>query len=409
MWREIKEQILSKQRILGLELILGPEGALTFFAVLLASDGGKVLVEKTYPKLSSWQELVNTLPDRIPIAMAVTGRAVFQKAVQDAARFEGEKIVSAILPTVDAGDFYYQLVHAGGADELFVVKKEILDPVLERAEQLSLNVASVQLGYSPLIGIITLIASTSGELNTGAYCLKLADGSINFKAHQGTPIPHGEPVNLAGEEVSGLYLTAYAAALDAIIRGPETLVGIASSYIEGNASGQRYDQKFRIAVAFTLAVTLALLLVNFLLFSYYYGKGSGAASSDEARAARGAQYAAKKGEVGAEEAFFLERGWLKGYRLSLLASRLAAGVPDSVQLTALSIFPAHDHAGDGSPRLTFSRDTVLSSGSCKSPAELDDWLTRLRRLEEVRKVNVAAYRYNPRSGRSEFTLETVLN
>lgn len=413
MFQAFEERFIAENAVVGIEVILGTSGPQSFFAILLERQGGAARLKRIFKPVESIHALINILPQGIPISLSFTGKGVLFKEVEKPERFEGQQIIRDILPTVDPAEYFYELIENGSKAVLFVVKKNTIDTFLKRCEELSMNIQMLTLGYSSVSQFSDILEKRDIEILTVTYCIPFSADKIGQVKSQISEEQVGRgqfrEVTIDEEKIDSRYLIPYASALKWLISPNTDNPGISSAYVADKAFEQSYKIKLKKAITFTLIGTLALLIANFSLFSFYFDKAGKQESGSALRQEAFAKFEKKQNEVSSREAFFEKSGWLKGYSISLLAGKIVSRLPDSVSLTQLSFFPHEDLASGINLAPSFSRDTVIISGESTGPGDLDSWLYYLRRISRMKKISVKVYKYNARTGRGEFKLEAELH
>jgi len=409
MVETILNNIFSETIIAGIECSCNGQDSVTITGVLLGYKDGKVSLLKELVLVENLHQLFNKLPKGIPCAISITGKCVFQKEVFNHHEFENDKLVTAILPTVEPNDFYWQLAESESGSQLAVIKKDILDKLLYRMFELKINVQLLSLSYYSLIPNVELVLQTDTKLTLLCYQLWFADGIISrFETFIPDQRTTSDRLNICGETFDSKNLLAYCTALNYYLTGPVITEGLNSLIIKNNISEQQYKMKFRIMTSSILGITFLTLIINFCVFRYYSTYNNSFDATTSIRNLNRDNYLKFSQQVDRREYYFKKNGWLKGYRFSLLADRIAATVPDSVILSSMGIFPLRAQINSRVGDLDFSRDTIIITGICKNPLLLRGWLRDIKSINRIKDVKIDSYAINSHSNENEFHLTAFL-
>jgi len=409
MIKRIIRNISSEKLVAGLEFYFGIQDKLTFGGVILKNSNGKLKIQKVLPLTDNWNDLVNNLPSGIPCVINITGKAVFQKDVSRHEDFDKSKLVNSILPTVNAADFYWQINKMEGRSELAVVKKETFDFLLGRLDQLQLNIQVVYLSFYSISSCLEMLELGNASISLLSHTLKFHQGRlIECQPCQQLQFIPTEKISFRGESVETSYLLSYCAAFCYFLGISGDLEGLTNEIVENNKVDQYYKTKFKDVISITLSFSLLVLSLNFVFFQYYYSNTKKFSTSSNFVAESNQTYAHLKNELYNKELFFLKKGWLKAYNLSILSDRIAATLPNTITLNSLVIFPVEDRNSDLKVEPQFVRDTILIDGYCSNPNLLHAWTNDLKSVKRINKVKVDRYLLNTKAGKAEFKLTATL-
>lgn len=403
----LQEKLFAEKRVAGVELALLPSGGLLIQLLVLERLNGKIRIVKKCSDLPDLHSLVNELPAGIPCAVSITGKGVIQKAVVNIGAYAGNKVVNAVLQTADPADFFYEQGLVGVGLEVAILRRDTGIALLQRLQELQVTVVAVNLGFFALPAIAPLLAR-SLQLKTSTQCLDLNNGLVASYMTLPSGIPAGAALAIGENLLETPLVIAYASAARLLLFGPEEAPGLDLASLQTAIIAYRYKQRFRLATGAVLGAAFLLALVNYMVFSHYYASLNAYQSVQTESGAGYLAYSNLKQTLNKREHFFNSEGWLRSQKLSILADRVAATLPDSLQLTELTLVPAIALQSGSSATVHFAADTVLLSGKCRYPRSLTVWMDRLKALQQFKKVRLDRYVYDPKAGMASFSLEATL-
>jgi hypothetical protein len=416
MLSAFKHKILQIRKAHGIEISLLPDGKMMAYAVTLRLEKNRIIKEREFQVLGATGELLKKLEPGCPVAVTVNGKGVLHKKISpevpENQRFE------TVLPNANPAGFYLETEPYESCLSVAIVRKEVLDKIVEDLSRLKFRILSVRIGSGGVRWILPYVnANGNSMLRSNHYAFHLSGTGEVTDLESFTP--DGEKgsqkveYSVGDQYVYSTGLLAFASAIELFagmpVSGPWAANGgIHSAAIEKEKENYRDLKYFRAAGRALLAFLFTILLVNFLVYNHYFSKNrelqaSRLVNQDEIRHTEQLRTA-----VDAKDRFFRQHGWDHFPRLSFYADRIAGLLPEGAVLSGMQLFPLNANTlyADGSmPH--FKNDTIRITGSCEDPTELTRFANNLRDIPDFKEVDIRSYLYKKETASGIFIIEII--
>jgi Tfp pilus assembly protein PilN len=400
------ESLLQSRSVAGIECILSSDGIREINYVVLKKEKNKIITDSAGDKIQSLESLKTCFPVACPLFITLNGRGIIHRKFLYTEGESDAALLNKVLPAASLSDFYLQKIVADeGSLIVSVIRKSTADPVLNDLAKQGFHVLGCSLGAFAFQSIIPLLDNTvtSREIIVSGFKLSLGVNEISgFEPAEGDA---GVPVKLTGgDEIKPAFVVPFSSAIHYFIsQGREVLATIPSVTYE---SGEyRQKRRFNFTAGVAIAVFLAVLLANFLLFSSFSRKYNDYSARVSANQNMIQQYEKLKTEVEQRQLFLEKMGLLDASQTSFYADQVAKELPDAIQLTQMAIFPLEKKSNADEENLTFISKNILISGICKQSIELNIWMGILKKMNWVHEVNIVNFSQDKSENTGNFTIE----
>lgn len=398
MLEKLKDSIARSGKAAGIELVIENDGRAVYHLVVLERRKSVIstVVKKT--GLTELAQVRESIPERTPVVLSVTGRGVLFKQVP--ANTGKKELIEQALPNAQAADFYISVLE-GQAGFVFLARKDRITSYIDELDKAGLPVVNLYLGIAGLSSVVPFISSAESELITGGYRMTIANERIASVQLAGAAAPEEKTCRMGNEDIQTIALPAFGGAFGwlAFQTVPDD-----DEIIE---KYQLWREKlvFRRLGAGALVFFAALLFINLAVFFYLSGENSelGARNSSVLEGIRTVEKL--ETEFQQKERFLKEAGWINASKTSFYADQIAASVPATVLLKRLSVNPENVSESRKEKRLIFEAGRIVLEGTCKDPVVLNPWLSELKSMSWVTNVVSRKYQYDHKNRTGIFELE----
>lgn len=379
-------QLSASPCAVGLELT-GSGDALCANMVLVRKRRQQVEVEKHALNLTEIAAIQKAIPQGVPVVVVLSGKGVLHRFVNSSTT-DAATLLHKVLPNANAADFRVQQVAAAGGQHLVsVVRWPVALEQLEPLRAAGLPIVACSLGAAAAAEVLPFILPSAGsQLQAGTHRISWSDG-LPAGLEQ-TEAPETERVvELGGKTIPAAAIPAVAAAMQFLIGGGTARIVSEELTVAAGDFSQR--RLFRTGGLTLLAVTLVLLIGNYLAFSHYWDKK---AQLEEALQVNGGQLDRVRElnkQVATRRSFLAQTGLQQAGRHSFYADRIAAGLPDALQLTRMAIAPRERTTVEDS--IAFRPGVLVLEGECAQSVLLNDWINRLSNEPWIAKASLRSY------------------
>jgi Tfp pilus assembly protein PilN len=395
-------------QVAGVELALNPDGNIAIHTVVLKKAGSKIETVACLADLKSTNELATAIDKGYPVLLSLKGKGIIHKKINNGATDSWEVLLDKVLPNSSLQDFYVQKLAIDEQQALVsVARKSVIDGAINEITGQGYSVIACTLGPFAVQSVLPVIlpdTETTSELKFANTELLIRQGSI----HNYTNTAEAEPEWVAGEgsiNIPSNLLVAYASAFAYF--NPATslsgnIAGVQSALVEF-----KDGLKFKKTGIGLLAFFFTVLLLNFLLFSYYDDK----VKEKSARAALSSSELALidslSGQVEQRAMFLSKTGLSAPSRTSIYADQIAQSLPEEIRLTSLQIHPQKKDEED-EKKLEFDGSRILVGGSSKFSLDVNEWIRKMRASDWVKSISLLTYKQKDGNRPGEFLIEIKL-
>ena len=419
MLNTIRHRILQIRKAHGIEISLFPDGKMMASAVTLRLENSKIIKECELYFINSLEELAGKLDPGIPIALTVGGKGVLHKKISP--EMPEEKRFEAVLPNASPAGFYLEADSYERFLSVAIVRREVLDKVVNDLLRLNFRILSVRIGGGGIQWLLPYLNADGGStLRSNHYTFQLSGAGEVTELESFTP--DGESYrdsyaekleySVGDQYVYSQGLLSFAAALEllAAVPGAGSVAANGSIHLpalEKEREEYRYFKYYKAAGRALLAFLFTILLVNFLLYNHYFSKNRELQASRTVNQDELKRMERLRAVVDARDRFLRQHGWDHSPRLSFYADRIAGLVPDGATLTDMKLCPLNTTLYEEGSVPGFKRDTIQIAGVSDDPTELNRFANNLRNIPDFKEVNIRSYLYKKETGSGTFLIEII--
>lgn len=402
--------IFKNSRAAGVEVVFLPEKGIQLNITVIKVSGGNLSIEKTATSLDDIASVKAHVPADVPICLVLNGKGIIHKNLEITEKDEDKTLVRKVIPNANLKDFYLQAqARVGGQGFVSIVRKTVVDEILQALKKDHYFIVSVQLGAFSLLPIAALIneslkGKTSFELKNGGHNLTVNNNAIEEYLFDKASATVKTEVTIDNKQVPSDAVIALSAALGYL--QPEVKTGIAH-VPDTDIDREEFQQKriFTMVGAGAMAFFLIILIVNYLLLGNYSQKAS--EKEIEATQYAGIEKERKKleAEMKDKKIFIESMGVAESSNTSFYADRIVTSVPHDIDLSSLTINPLKKKIKKNE-RIEFNYNTIIVEGECSKSKELDDWVQNMKKeYNWIKQLTVIGYSQNNSQEKGSFKLE----
>ena len=405
MRKLLKQKVLQINTATGVEVTFLADGQLLMNSLTLRVHKGVLQKEAVTHSVKKISEL--KINKTIPVSIVCSGKGILIKKI------EGNKItdnpLQQVLPQANPNDFYVQSSNHNGFAAIALARKDLIDNLISEFEKEGFKILNFSLGFSIIDTILPFIKlDETDAIHSVNYLLKQNKQQlIDFELQ-------AEPQNCTQSEyfISGQYIQAaqilpYGAAATLIADYIENSPEINQEKVAANREHFVYQQYFKTAGFSFLIALFCLLLVNFIIYNYYFKENKKFQATQTISQQSLSMNKSLYAEVKKKEQFIKRSGWLKPSKTSFYADRFASLLPEDIWLTNLQFYPMHTSLLPNESSVSFKSDTILVSGSCTDAAQINTFISNLKTIEEIKNVFMKGYSYKKEENTGIFSLEII--
>jgi hypothetical protein len=382
----ILHKLTASRKAAGVELV---GGAAEFCAhvTLVRRRGNKLDVEKTVLNITDADALKKLIPSGIPVVVVLSGKGILHRTVSSGSD-DAAVLLQKVLPNATVADFCMQHIAAAQQQHLVsVMRRSAAEEQLDLLRRAGLPVVACSLGAAAAAEWMPMLwPQHPNTMQIGAHRITWLDGKP--AALEPAEIAETQPdISLSG-------ITLAAAAVPAFTAAAQYLSGGGNAFVQTDtlataATDFAQQRLFRTGGLALLAATLLVLIANYFAFSHYWEKKAALEEQLQVSGNVLEQVRELGRQTEMRRSFLEQSGWKHAGKHAFFADRLAAGIPQAMTLTRMSIAPREKTPQPDS--IAFRPGVILLEGECAQSVLLNDWITQLNTQPWINKASLLNY------------------
>lgn len=359
------------------------------------SKGGLSVVHTE--QLDDWESLrvYSQTHKDVPVSLLLQGKGILLKSVlQSQLTNNRETDIQQVFPAYNPQDFYV-LLHSGGeVCWIALIRRELLDALVNGLLEKQIRLVEVSIGPFVLDNVLQQLNVYNGVYVFDGHRIATdedggwigydfnAENHARFKTKIGTT------------HIEQEYLVAYAMAFHTLMGEFVRSYALEQPALTIGMDEARQQIKFKNNSLLLLGVVFLLLIISTLFFSYYQGENDRLKGQVGQQQFSGAEVKERSQAVAHYEQLLKELGWNGGISKAWLLDQLGVSLDRhvGVQLTALQINPAAQRKrGNGKESPRDLRNIMVVTGRCVSLDGLNTWVRALENTGWVDRLNMVRF------------------
>jgi len=317
-----------------------------------------------------------------PVALTVTGKGILVKKVAKLEAFNPAQL-NQYFPNLKAEDFYAQNFISGSDSYIAIVRRELIDGIVDKARKAGLQVLQVSVGPFAASHILRQLNFYNGQAVFDGHVIHYSKEFAweSYKYDEGAK--NEFPLKLGIEPIKEELVLAYATAFQLALYHRLEVIELGVESIQQKLKEFSENQKFRFRLAFVLMSAFILLLVNFLVFSHYNEENAELSSKVSSYNASAESLQKLSKSISESESLLKGIGWYKGKSYAQLSSVIAKNIPAGIVLTELLFNPMDVTESNRQRKEIYLAGTVKLKGEAKDLEAVNEWLYNLKQKESA--------------------------
>lgn len=366
MLKELLQGMMRLNAVTGLEVYNGKDGALQLHACTIRILKQQLSFENKHMHLKSALHFAKNFKPG-PLAVCLTGKGIITKKI-DRITVLDQQVINQVLPNANPDHFYFQHYISGEHSFVSAIRRTDADELIAQFEAKGFFILSL-------------------SLSLDAFAL---EGVLALKEGQLEP------------ELS----LAYAAAFQLLLN-PE-LTEIEHKGITFNRLQAFAKAKLKGIATVAGLVLLLMLLVNFMLFSYYSGQVRTLSAASNITATEVGKLKGLEKDINRKTALIRSAGWTGGLNYAYITDQLIACMPVDMSLQEFAVNPLDEQQSRNKHENVYLTKMVSVSGACSDASMLNNWIFAIKAKDWVRGCKILNYAINQDNGSGMFTISIQL-
>lgn len=382
----------SLDKCLGIELMILDTDIFSCRTTLLSLANQEIKVEKNTILEANLVSIINDLPKVYPVAITLTGKNIIHKCVEVLSD-QKEDILFRALPSIHKDDFFIQCYKEEDKAFISLMRAEIANDVLYKFKTAGINIIKFSLGAMHTVHIWDLIHKSNVLLFDG-HKLERGD-DLKLKQYDFSSPALAESI-VENLKIPERNLLSYATAFQLLLNEKLDSIEVEVPQVQENAHLFSLKAKLKKYSIVLLGVLFMLLLISFLLFSYYSNRNSALQPLVHIKGNSEQSYLTYKQKTVKNQELLNSLGWNKDFNYSFLLIEINKEIPKYVTINEITF-------GKGLYEESAKLDSeILINGNSKDLLNVNNWIYSLQELEWIKKVKLIRFNEDLDSGKFNF-------
>jgi len=397
------EQYYRINHVAGVHIHIHPDGHATLQVCTIVASGNQLQIDKRITDLASPGQLKEYLPAKSMIALNISGKGVLQKRIE---RIEviDQNTFSKILPNAKSEDFYVQNFVSGESSFISLIRGAEANKWMSQLRELQFTPLMLSLGSFPIDAVVSQLNIYENELLFNGYQIRRNEKGEWIECLYDETIHSAFPIKIATEKIDEKLIIPYAAAFQLVLNNSLEPVKANVDHLEKDFQKKLSDQKIKAQSVVVLIIVFALLLINFILFSFLNSSNN----TLTAQLSRSAQNSNNQQEINEQvkkkESILRSLGWEGGINKSGLIDQIASLLPPEVSIEEIVINPINQTQSRTQKMLSFSERKIQIHGNSERIIPVNEWIARIKTKPWVKNIQMENFGYDNELNTGQFTV-----
>ncbi len=389
---------------LGIEVFIKNAGQFEYNIVSLVRNKEEIRINDIKSGLTSIEDLKNYIRYGTPVILSVNGWGILTKKVKSPCDHNKTDILHELLPNAKAADFYIQISEEDDESFVSVIRKTLLQTIIDSFVERDFTIYDISLGYHFLQYMASSLAMDD-TISIREEIITFKNGRLENITKVKNELPKATEVRLKDEILPSEALNPFAAAFSYFFhKNNHVSVSEEFDYLREE---HKYKVRLRSFGAGVLLFLFILLIGNYLVLirNNEILDRQSVTLFQNAKLITGID--SLKREIELKEKLINESGSMNMFSHSYFADRLAYLKPYSITLKSMTIQPLSGKLSENE-KISFKNRIIELTGITENSLIINNWIEDIKKESWVSGLHMIEYHQNPDSRDSFFRLNIEL-
>ncbi|UOB17880.1 PilN domain-containing protein [Abyssalbus ytuae] len=376
------------------------DGILSYHFISVKKRNNELNIVKT-ASLKSVEEVKKHLSGHTPVYLVLNTESVLTKII-DFQQPNGFSQVNKAFPNLKTDDFFFEVLPSGNNSIVTICRKEDVNNLLKEFTVHNIAVGGFTLGINSIHHILPFVKGTYIELNHQLVEVDNEGFIINVNDITSSE-NHIYTIN--GTDIPGKNVLGFSAVLGSILYSDTLLTNSAqvnNTLKEEFLNRRFFSWFFKAALAFLLT----LLLINFLVFNYYFTQAENLVQTSEVNKTNRQRLTELDSLVKNKERMVEDVSSASSSKTSFYMDNIASVIPSTLLLNDFDYQPLIKQPKEGEV-IELSENMIKIEGTSTNNDDFSTWVETLEKFNWINNVAIMDYDYSGSSS-SKFSLQIQL-
>jgi Tfp pilus assembly protein PilN len=344
-------------------------------------------------------QVLEKLPRNHPVALCLSGKGVLHRSIEQP---EGQLLPQLFVkafPAVEEKDFYVQEYASEKAALVSIVRKAIVDDLLDKMERAGIKVYALALGGMVSVHVWHQLKEKGNTLAFGGHQFNVAENLVFLDYRYAWSESVAQPDENRLGNTPGNHIVAYASALQFFLYNQVDQILARVPQVEKSVSDYFEQLKLKKNAMLFLFVLFFTLLISFLMYTHYNAKNALLTQQVGHLSATADQVELMQRNIVRNEAELARLNWNGGYNYGFLTNEIGKSRPRQLRLSSM-VFSANTAAQEKQER----SPQITVTGETDNLTAVNNWIFLLKENKWVKTVKLLRYQDNPEQGNYSFSI-----
>lgn len=290
-------------------------------------------------------------------------------------------LVKKNFPNLTIEEFYFDIWRMDGKAIISIARKNYIDEIINLfQENNKLNILAFNIGISNIKHLTTFISEDDILFNSKSFNKK----NISISSNESN---HSKIYSVNGINIKSDNLISFSSVVNFISESSNGSIDQLNIFLKNEFFQKNFYKKYIKFFTFTL---LGILLLNFLIFNYYYNKSNevNILSSNEIENQKKIENL--KRIIVDKEKNVTELSHTNTQRISSILNKIGKSVPSTIILNELQFQPLLKK-GNSEVLTEYSGKNIIVAGNSNSNIEFTNWIENLSSFENIHEVIILQF------------------
>lgn len=391
-------QLNGFDQVLGIELKIIDQNLYSCRTCLIAKHQSKITIEQIKVVEGALSTVLADLPKRYPVALTLTGKGILYKNIEIDAQTPYDQVVKSAFPAIDTKDFYNQQFNVETHFSVAVIRKQMADELLDKLKLAGFRVYILSLSGLIAVHILSQLNSYGNEIQFDSHLFKLSDGNfLSYSAQQ--PISAEFEFKIGQELIQQEAIVAYASAFQLMLHQNILIIHANAAHIDLDFSNAIATAQLKKQALFFLFALFGLLLISFMLFTYYNKENAALAMKVGSQTANADQTDLLKKTSSENITLLKQLNWNGGYNYGFILNEIGQCMPKqlTIQKVLVNNFKTAIEKVEKQPNIKIF-------GITDNLTAVNNWIFILKEKPWIKSVKLLKYQEDQEEDNYQFNL-----
>ena len=353
------------------------------YATVLKKSRNHITLGHTF-KAAALDGIVSGLRKKQAVFLVVNNDHVLTKRIEST-QTEALKLAHSAFPNINIDDFFYEIVSRGTGHLVSICRRAYIEGLVVGYNGHGLTVIDVSLGNS----LVDSIASFLDGASVVTSNARISMDSNVIASIEKMDMKDTVSYDINGLRANNFQLLSLAAALDIVLGRfrPVTNFGTLKLSLKNGYGQSRF---FSMGLRFGLVFILGGLLINFFVFSHYFGAVNALQQTSQMNHTTKQKLLELSESVNRSQKMVDDMLKSGSSKSAFYVNAIVHGLPNSILLTELDYQPLLKRIKNGQP-VEIDSSAIMVSGESNDSASFSEWIADMEGFGWVRKVEIVNY------------------